>query len=475
MRPDIGIHRSIFTHVFGLCLFVGMILSTGCRTTQPTVLLSDLSLVESATQTTNDPPIQPVAYEASVGASKSNGSDEASTPQSLTLADLIRYTEERNPRLAQVAWAAEAARGQALQAGLYPNPIVSASGDELGDRFGPGGIWAAPVVSQELVTANKLGLSRTVALKDVDRASLAIVAERYRLFTIVRRDYWEVIALEKRLDILTELVGLAEESVKAIEKLQNVGEVARLDAVQLEVDRERYRAEREAVLRSQSAAVAKLAASVGEPAVASARILGSLDGTIPDYDLNRSRDYILGIHPELRSAQIGIERARAALERAKAEPYPNVTVAAGYIRQNQNLSHDWTFSASVPVPLWNRNQGNIHAERAALGEAINDIGRVQNELSSQLATAFQAYASARARADRYRTQILPKATESYQLAMKGRAGGQLDYLKVLQAQQALAEAKLVLIDSQTAAWQAAAEIAGLMLEDVWPNAPTAQK
>ena len=321
------------------------------------------------------------------------------------------------------------------------------------------------------MTANKLGLSRIVALKDVDRASLATISERYRLFTAVRRNYWEVIALQRRLDILTELVGLAEESVKAIEKLQNVGEVARLDAVQLEVDRERYRAERESVARSQAAALLKLAASVGDPAVASARILGNLDDAIPEYDLNRSRDFMLGIHPDLRSAQIGIERARAALERAKAEPYPNVTIAGGYVRQNQNVSHDWAISASIPVPLWNRNQGNIHAERAALGEAINDVGRVQNDLTGQLASAFQSYAAARARADRYRTQLLPKATESYQLAMKGKAGGQLEYLKVLQAQQALAAAKLVLIESQTAAWQAAAELAGLLLEDHWPTPP----
>lgn len=385
--------------------------------------------------------------------------------------DLIRATEERNPRLAQVAWAVETARGRAKQAGLYPNPIVSANGDEIGDRFGPGGIWAAPVISQEIVTGDKLGLARTVALKDVDRASLVTISERYRLFTAVRRDYWEVIALERRLSILKELVGLAEASVKAIEKLQNVGEVARLDVVQLEVDLERFRAERDAVSRMRPAAIAKLAASVGDPTVASATIAGNLELAIPDYDLSRASDYVMGIHPDVRSAQIGIERARAALQRAMVEPIPNVTLATGYVRQNQNQSHDWTFSASVPVPLWNRNQGNIHSERAALGEAINEVGRVRNDLANQLATAFQGYAAAKARAEKYRTQIIPKAMESYELAMKGRAGGQLESLKVLQAQRALAESKLELIASQMAAWQAAAEIAGLTLEDDWPPAP----
>ncbi|MBX9583269.1 MAG: hypothetical protein K2X87_23455 [Gemmataceae bacterium] len=124
------------------------------------------------------------------------GPESAPTPSGdVALQDLIALTVERNPRLAQVGWAVETARGRAVQAGLYPNPMVSATGDELGDRTGPGGIWTAPYFQQEVVTGNKLGLSRAAALKEVDQAALRAVAERYRLFTEVRQNFFEVVAL----------------------------------------------------------------------------------------------------------------------------------------------------------------------------------------------------------------------------------------------------------------------------------------
>ena len=387
------------------------------------------------------------------------------------LPELIALTVERNPRLAQVGWAVETARGRAVQAGLYPNPTLSVSGDELGDRAGPGGIWTAPYFQQEIVTGNKLGLSRAAALKEVDQAALAVVSERYRVFTDVRQNYFEVVTLRRRADILGELIALAEKSVENANRLLKAQEGSRLDVVQLEVDLERYRADLEATNRTLPAAFRRLAASVGVQDLPDTPVAGDLEVPLPDYDLERLRAYVLSIHPELRSAQVGVERAQLALRRATVEPIPNVTVGTGYVRQNQNKSDDWVVSASIPVPLWNRNQGNVFAAKGQLGEAVNAVGRVQNDLVGRLAGSFAAYAAARKRAEKYKAAILPKAEESYQLSLKAYQGGQFEYLRVLQAQRAVAEARLEYVRSLGETWRAASEIAGLMLEDQWPLAP----
>lgn len=160
------------------------------------------------------------------------------------------------------------------------------------------------------------------------------------------------------------------------------------------------------------------------------------------------------------------------LKRATVEPIPNVTVGTGYVRQNQNKSNDWVIAASIPVPLWNRNQGNIFAAKAQVGEAINEVGRVQNDLVGRLASSFSTYAAARKRAEKYKSTILPKAEQSYQLSLKAYQGGQFEYLRVLQAQRAVAEARLEYLRSLSEKWRAASEIAGLMLEDQWPLATT---
>ena len=387
------------------------------------------------------------------------------------LPDLIGLTLERNPRLAQITWATETARGRAIQAGLYPNPTLSVTGDELGDRTGPGGIWTAPYFSQEIVTGNKLGLSKAAALKEVDQATLTVVSERYRIFTDVRQNFFEVVTLQRRAEILGELIGLAEKSVENANKLFKAKEGSELDVVQLEVDQERYRADLEATNRTLPAAFRRLAASVGVQDLPDTAVVGDLDLPLPDYDLERLRVYVLGIHPELRSAQIGVERARLVLKRATVEPIPNVTVGTGYVRQNQNKSSDWVIAASLPVPLWNRNQGNIFAAKAQVGEAINEVGRVENDLVNRLASSFATYTAARKRAEKYKSTILPKAEQSYQLSLKAYQGGQFEYLRVLQAQRAVAEARLEYLRSLGEMWRAASEIAGLMLEDQWPLLP----
>ncbi len=395
----------------------------------------------------------------------------AAAASALALPDLIGLTVERNPRLAQVGWAVETARGRAVQAGLYPNPTLSVTGDELGDRTGPGGIWTAPYFSQEIVTGNKLGLSRAAALKEVDQAALTVVSERYRVFTEVRQNYFEVVTLQRRAEILRELIGLAEKSVENANKLFKGKEGSQLDVVQLEVDLERYRAELEATNRTLPAAFRRLAASIGVNDLPHTAVVGDLETPLPDYDLDRLRVYVLGIHPEVRSAQIGVERAQLALKRATVEPIPNMTVGTGYVRQNQNKSDDWVIAASIPVPLWNRNQGNILAAKGQLGEAVSEVGRVQNDLVNRLAATFATYAAARQRAEKYKAAILPKAEQSYQLSLKAYQGGQFEYLRVLQAQRAVAEARLEYLRSLGEMWRSASDIAGLMLEDQWPLAP----
>lgn len=399
---------------------------------------------------------------------KESVADADGNAQAVALSDLIDLALERNPRLAQVAWAIDVARGRAVQAGLYPNPTVSATFDELGDREGPGGINTLPLVSQEIVTGGKLRLSRSAANREVDQATLNLVAQRYALFAGVRQNYFEVLTLQRRIEILDELVKLAEQSVESTRKLLEAKQVARLDLVQLEVELERFRAEREATARELPSAFRRLAAVVGVHNLPPTRLSGFLDAPVPDYNLEFAQQLIVTEHPAVQAARVGVDRSQLLLKRAQVEPIPDVTVGAGYVRQNQNRSDDWTIGVSVPIPVWNRNQGNIAAARAQVAEAIQEVGRVENDLIEQLATAYRDYAAARQLAERYRTAILPKARETYELSLKAFQGGQFEYLRVLEAQRSVAQANLEYVRAQGNAWRAASVISGLLLEEHWP-------
>jgi cobalt-zinc-cadmium efflux system outer membrane protein len=336
--------------------------------------------------------------------------------------ELVQLAVGRNPRLAKATFAIDAAQGKYVQAGLYPNPVLAVTGDELGDRTGPGGIITAPQFSQEIVTGRKLSLSQAVAATEVDQATLALLAERYAVVASVRAAFYDLYALEQRVLVLDELVKLATEAVKNGKTLLDNKQIARLDLVQLEVELERFRARAEAARRELPGTRKRLAAAVGDPRLPLGAVSGPFE-EVPLYDPDRTLDTVLAAHPEIRSARVGVERAQAAIRRAEVEPIPNLTLSTGYTYQGQNKSNDWLLGVSAPIPVWNRNQGNIRTARAELGMAIQDIGRVENDLAERVATALRTYSAALKEASLYKLEILPRAEETYKLSLKRSKGG----------------------------------------------------
>ena len=414
-----------------------------------------------------DGPVRQTSYQNPAAPGEPVRPDPAPPAGPVTVDDFVRLAVERNPRLTRANLAIDAARGRHLQAGLYPNPELAATWDEIGDRTG-NGIITAPKVTQTIVTGTKLTLAQAVAAREVDQATLELLTERYVVVGSVRAAFYEAYTLQQRADILDQLVRLADEAVANGKTLLDAKQLARLDYLQLEVERERFRAELQSVKRELPGAYRRLAAVAGNNAAIPAGVAGTFVG-LPEYDPDAVREAVLTFHPQVRSARVGVDRAQAVVRRAEAEPVPNVTAYAGFIRQNENRSNDAAFGLSMPVPVWNRNQGNIRAAKAELGMAIQMVGQTENELAARVAAAYQTYAAARERAEVYRLKLIPRAEETYKLSLEAFKGGQFEYLRVIAAQRAIAEARLEYNRSIGEAWRAAAELSGLLLEEAWPH------
>jgi outer membrane protein, heavy metal efflux system len=123
---------------------------------------------------------------------------------------------------------------------------------------------------------------------------------------------------------------------------------------------------------------------------------------------------------------------------------------------------------SMPLPVWNQNQGNVASAYANLSKAHADIEVVQNSLASQMADLGGKYRVYDRQAHRFEEKIVPKAREGVKIIQEGFAQGQFDFLRLLQAQRALVESNLGLIDAVEARWDAAAQMAGLVQIEEFP-------
>ncbi len=404
-----------------------------------------------------------------VSATAQESPEVSTTPKILTLEDLERLALEKNPLLKQTGFEIQSARGKALQSGLKPNPIGSFSADELGDRTGPSGILT-PQITQEFVLGGKLGLSRAVASREVDQATLFVELKKFEVLTNVRQGFYEVLTAQSRSQISEEIIKQAKSALEKAITLQKAKQIAELDVLTLQIDVQKASADLESTHRDWIAAWRRLAATLGFPDMPMAALRGEIEENLPVFDFERSKECILENHLSVQIAKVGITKAELSLRRAEAEKIPNVTLSTGYTRQSQNRSNDWLFGISVPLPIFNRNQGNILSAQAEVGKSHVEVERVRNELASRFASAYGQFEAAKNRANRYRTSILPATVKSLEYSERAYKAGLLDFERIIRAQRFVGEAKLEYAKTLGEAWQAASEIAGLLQTESWIDA-----
>ena len=132
-----------------------------------------------------------------------------------------------------------------------------------------------------------------------------------------------------------------------------------------------------------------------------------------------------------------------------------------------NRSVGWQASAEVAVelPIFNRNGGNIAAARAEAERAGYAVERTRLSLRRRLAAMYREYQDAVAAAERYRTQMLPKAQEAYDLYLRSFRQMAAAYPQVIISQRNLFQLQEDYTATLVAAWQRAVEIEGLLLTE----------
>jgi outer membrane protein, heavy metal efflux system len=380
------------------------------------------------------------------------------------LEDLSALAEQQSPLLAQAAAEVEAARGRTRQAGLYPNPVAQGGAMQLG---GSESQYYAQL-SQEIVTRHKLQLDQAAASQEVAQAELRFVRTRFELLTNVRQGFATVLAADRRVAVLEQLVDLAKKSADTANRLFRAGDGERPDALLFEIELEKAEVALENAKVSGMGGRRQLAATVGRRELVLARVNGNLAMPMDRVAQEIVIDDYVPMNASVLIADIEVERARLLARRAEVEPFPNVTIMGGYMRQLEGVQDMGILALELPLPLWNKNQGNIDAARAEVGRAIHAASQSQNTVAHDMAAATARFRSADQRVKRYQERITPRAAEGVRLIQLGFQAGQFDFQRLLQAQRLLVESDLGYLEALEARWNAAAELAGLAQLEQFP-------
>ncbi len=403
------------------------------------------------------------AQPVDVAAPQPNRSRLARPDALLSLAKLESLALTYNPALDQTAANIHAAQGQARQAGLYPNPALAYMSEEIGVE-GTAGFQGAGV-QQTIVTAGKLGLRRDVFLYEADRAHWNDQAQRMRVVNGVRQRYYDLLYLERLVDLRTRLLKTARDLRETATQLKNNGKLNRSDELLAIIEARQAEVRLARAQNDRRAAWRELAAFIGAPELSIRPLAGNLDEPRGRFDETENLQRLLAAHPLIHSAAAHVARRQAAVRREIAEVVPDVDVQAGTQYSFETNDQVALVNIGLRLPIFNRNQGNIAAAEAELRRANAELREIELALRGRHAEAFARYQTAQTQVDSYRIQ-LNDATEAFGLYQEAFATRMASYQQVLIAQRTYFEIIAALNEAHRDLRQAEVELEGMLLTEV---------
>jgi cobalt-zinc-cadmium efflux system outer membrane protein len=389
----------------------------------------------------------------------------------VTLEQAQKMASESNPTLRQAEAEIRAAKARQEQAGLYPNPTLGYTGDEI--RGGSvGGGKQGFFVQQTVVTGGKLRLSREVFGSDVRLAEIEAEEQKIRVQSAVKMAFLRVLTAQELLDARRDVANIAQDALETQRRLMNTGQADETEILDAEVESQRARM----VARMQENTLREewrsLAAVLGRPDLPIATVSGDLEQGWPELNEEQAIEAIAKESPAVRIAATTESRSQSALARAKRDAIPDVQLRAG-MEYNHELLGSVPFAkgwegiaeVSVQIPLFNRNQGNVAAAQAESARATEERQRIALTLGERAATVLDQYANARLMAVEYRDEMLPRAKKAYSL-MADKYGQMLAaYPRVLDAQRKLYNLQIDYISALEGVWTNGIALQGYLLTD----------
>ena len=387
----------------------------------------------------------------------------------LRLDELEKMALASNPTMAQVQANLQVASGLVRQAGLYPNPVAGYYSDQVrGGLYGGG--EQGGFISQDIVLGGKLGAARRVALLQANETATSGEVQRLRIQNNVRALFYEVLAAQRMVEVRQNLVKLAGDAVVTSEELGNVGQADRPDILQAEVEQEQAAVGLRVAQQNLEASWRVMAAVVGKPDLPRANLEGDLEA-IPELNYSEWTAAALRDSPEVKLAQQGVERAEAELVEARKAPIPDLQITGIFYQNYEALPNGKPAGlmggaqVGIQLPVFDRNQGNIAAAKARIENAKQNLVRVKLELQRNLADLFRGYDSARVTAEQYKTQMLPRAQQAYEMYRSNYRKMAGAYPQVLISQRTLFQLQTDYIQALENTWQSGLLIRGFGLTD----------
>lgn len=380
---------------------------------------------------------------------------------SLTLGEANALALQHHPSLQVFDADKRLADARILSALARPNPELEF---ETEDVMGSGvyeGFDSAIYnlgLSQLIELGGKRRVRSEVAKSSREAEDLRFEAARCEVMLETTQRFVLVLAAQDAEENAVRNLEIAKETVQSVKGLQAGGRGSALDVGQSEIGL------REAQLQVENAK--------SRTALARQQLASMWRKTRPDFrraaghlvepgDSSLSADALqetLENHPVMALARSGIATARRELDLQQRLRRPDVNVGLAWRRDMTVEDNAVLFNISLPLPLWNRNEGGIAEAEAEIARNEALVEQTRQQLSAALAEAVTRLESARSQYRLVAGEMLSAAAKQHESVAEGYRLGRISYLELLEARRSLTEVRAQRIEMLAAYHEARVEI-----------------
>ena len=410
------------------------------------------------------PPMHEARAEAPPGSSRVTGASLGF----LHLEEALRIAAARNWDLLSARSDVAAANAAVRSAREHPNPSLSATtskihldrmGDDtsLGHDFWSRGYDTVAQVGQPVEWPALRGARIRGARAEADAARARLADAHRSLRAAVVKAYASAALVEANARIDRQSAGYLREEARIADERWRTGDISRSDRDQIEI------AASELELKARSSEFAAKAQRIalelllgleeprGETAIADSI----------EFLAERATTFVPRVAPEradLLAARAELTRAEAALRERRAERLPELSLVAQFEHAPPDRPNTVGAGLALPLPLWNRNAGEIAAAQAARDQAERDVRRIEAGVTSDIAQAQAAYEESVTRWTQYRDALRSRSDEIRRSVSLAYEKGGASLVDLLAAQRNDNDIRLEAIQAASDAVTAAAAL-----------------
>lgn len=356
----------------------------------------------------------------------------------VSLRELMSEALRNNPEVVAAQKRYEAARQRPTQESSLPDPTISFGYTSVGNPLPGAGLGTQVLsniglmVSQEVPYPGKLRLRGEMASKEAEAAFQEYEGVQLGVISALKQAYYRLQYTYAATGLLTRNRELLNQLLKVTEARYSVGKAAQQDVfkaqteisivetrlVKLEQERLSREAEIDSVLNRIPGTPIRRPEDV-KPA--------ELTVTLEDLYAAAQQN-----SPILRRGQNMIERSQLAVDSARKQYYPDVTLSGGYFNQG-SMPPMYQFQAGVKVPLyfWRKQRAGVNEQVSTLAEARRTYEATDQSVHYRIKEDYtMAQASAKLM-KLYMQTVVPQGNLALESSLSTYETGSVDFLSVL--------------------------------------------